>query len=107
MERKLEFKPYGVESRARPCRLAFLLDPENCPPELLDTLFQTNYDLWGGRFNPLIPVRKGVISDGYWALLRYVDPDIIHTHTALPEALFLNLSHTVRQESTAVQIIRD
>ena len=91
MPNESNFRPYGVESRARPCRLAFLIDPDDCPPELLDSLFSTNYELWGGRFNPLIPVRKGIISDAHWALLQYVDPDIIYTHVPLSESVISSL----------------
>jgi hypothetical protein len=80
-----EFKPFGVESRARHYRLAFLVDPDACPPELLDALFEANYGLWGGRFNPIIPVRNGEIDEAFWSLLRYVDPDLIYTYTPLSQ----------------------
>jgi len=82
---RTEFKPFGVESRARHYRLAFLVDPEACPPELLDELFETNYGLWGGRFNPIVPVCKGEIDEAFWSLLRYVDPDLIYTYTPLTQ----------------------
>src|SRR5664280_2104279 len=80
---RTEFKPFGVESRARPYRLAFLVDLEACPPELLDALFEVNYGLWGGRFNPIVPVCKGDIDEAFWSLLRYVDPDLVYTYTPL------------------------
>jgi hypothetical protein len=82
---RTEFKPFGVESRARPYRLAFLVDPEACPPELLDSLFEANYELWGGRFNPIVPVYKGEIDEAFWSLLRYVDPDLVYTYTPLTQ----------------------
>jgi hypothetical protein len=82
---RTEFKPFGVESRARPYRLAFLVDPEACPPELLDSLFEANYELWGGRFNPIVPVCKGEIDEAFWSLLRYVDPDLVYTYTPLTQ----------------------
>ena len=82
---RTEFKPFGVESRARPYRLAFLVDPAACPPELLDALFAANYELWGGRFNPIVPVCKGDIDEVFWSLLRYVDPDLVYTYTPLTQ----------------------
>jgi len=85
VEDRTEFKPFGVESRARPYRLAFLVDPEACPPELLDELFETNYELWGGRFNPIVPVCKGDIDEAFWSLLKYVDPDLVYTYTPLTQ----------------------
>ncbi len=80
---RTEFKPFGVESRARHYRLAFLVDADSCPPELLDSLFETNYGLWGGRFNPIVPVRNGEIDEAFWSLLKCVDPDLIYTYTSL------------------------
>jgi hypothetical protein len=81
-----DFKPFGVDSRARHYRLAFLVDPDACSPELLDSLFDANYGLWGGRFNPIVPVRNGEIDETFWSLLRYVDPDLIYTYTPLSQA---------------------
>ncbi len=86
VEDRTEFEPFGVESRARPYRLAFFVDPEACPPELLDSLFEANYGLWGGRFNPIVPVRKGEIDEAFWSLLRDVDPDLVYTYTPLTQA---------------------
>jgi hypothetical protein len=82
---QVEFKPFGIESRARPYRLAFLVDPEACSPELLDSLFEANYELWGGRFNPIVPVSNGEIDEAFWSLLRYVDPDLVYTYTSLSQ----------------------
>lgn len=81
-----DFKPFGVECRARHCRLAFLVDPGKCPPELLDSLFDANYGLWGGRFNPIIPVQDGEISEEFWSLLTYADPDLVYSYTQLKQS---------------------
>lgn len=92
---RTEFKPFGVESRARPYRLAFLVDPEACPPELLDSLFEANYELWGGRFNPIVPVCKGEIDEAFWSLLRYVDPVRRLTRNASAASRRLNAKSSV------------
>lgn len=83
MTDQAEVKPFAVLSRARSCRVAFLIDPDACPPELIDALFETNYSFWGGRFNPIIPVRNGAIENPFWQLLRYADPDIVYTYVKL------------------------
>jgi len=67
--------------------LAFLVDPDTCQAELLDALFEANYGLWGGRFNPIIPVRGGQVSEPFWSLLMCVDPDIVYTYAPLSETL--------------------
>jgi hypothetical protein len=79
----VDFRPFGVDSRARPYRYAFLVNPDECPGKLLDALFSFNYGTWGGRFNPLIPVKDGEISEAFWSLLKYVDPDIVYTYVSL------------------------
>lgn len=73
-------RPFKILSRARPRRIAFLIDPADCPPELLDAIFESNYTIWGGRYNPIIPVVSGAISASYWALLKFVDCDIIYSY---------------------------
>src|SRR6266852_6309403 len=88
---RTEFRPFAVESRARPCRLAFLVNADTCQAELLDALFEANYGLWGGRFNPIIPVRDGEVSEPFWCLLKYVDPDIVYTYAPLSEGLVKGL----------------
>jgi len=85
VEHRGAIKPFGVESRARHYRVAFLVDLDACAPELLDSLFETNYGLWGGRFNPIVPVRNGEIDEAFLALLKYVDPDLIYTYTPLSQ----------------------
>ncbi len=84
-ENQAEFKPFGIESRARHYRLAFLVNPKVCSPELLDSLFKANVELWGGRFNPIVPVTDGEIDEPFWALLRYVDPDLVYTYAPLSQ----------------------
>jgi|HubBroStandDraft_6_1064221.scaffolds.fasta_scaffold41919_2 hypothetical protein len=78
-----EFRPFGVECRARHCRIAFLVDLEKSPLDLIDSLIETNYGLWGGRFNPIVPVQNGNISEAFWKLLTYVDPDIVYSYAKL------------------------
>lgn len=44
----------NIDIRLRPIRLAFLVQPDN--PEKLFEVFCINTCLWGGRFNPIIPI---------------------------------------------------
>ena len=74
-----------VEVRPRQTRVAYLIDPSATPLELLDSLFSASIGTWGGRLFPIIPVNNGVISSGYWSLLRRVDPDWIYSYTTIPQ----------------------
>lgn len=93
LEETFTYRPFTVLSRARPRRIAFLVNPSECPPELLDSLFESNYNIWGGRYNPIVPVVSGEITDSYWKLLHFVDPDVIYSYCDIPESLIHRLDH--------------
>lgn len=77
-----------VQQRLRPTRIGFLVPPNDM--SLLNQIFSINTCLWGGKYNPIIPVfskrpswwdRHGLrygtpkqIIDGY---LDYFEPDIL------------------------------
>ncbi len=44
----------------------------------LQKLFLENYRLWGGRYNPFVPVFGNQIDEAYIDLIKYQDPDIIY-----------------------------
>jgi hypothetical protein len=46
----------GIESKVRPLRLAFLVDPNDI--RSLRKVIQINSTLWGGTYNPIIPIYK-------------------------------------------------
>ena len=48
--------------------------------ENLRTLFSASLRIWGGRYNPIIPVKDGVISEEWLAIARHYDPDFIYYH---------------------------
>jgi hypothetical protein len=79
---------FSVNVRLRPIRFAFMVSPEDMPS--LHRIFEVNTCLWGGVFNPIIPVFKRVpvwwerqgprfesakqIINGY---LDYFEPDLV------------------------------
>jgi len=79
----------------RPRRVAFCIDPDQCPPELFDEIVDTNLRLWGGRCNPIIPVQGGAVPPAYWRLLSFVDPDIVYTYVDLPAPLVARLDREI------------
>lgn len=76
----------SVYSHPRPARIAFLVDVNDCPVEMRKAILDFNSNLWGGRFNPVIPFDNGVIPQGYWNLLNFYDPDIVYSYANLTEA---------------------
>jgi hypothetical protein len=77
---------YLVRCHARPIRVAFLVDPEAAPPELLDAILDFNLEGWGGRHNPIILAPGGKILDSFKTLLLYCDPDIVYSYVSLDQS---------------------
>jgi hypothetical protein len=40
------------------------------------SLIHVNQSIWGGRFNPIIPVKENIISDRWKEILKYYDPTL-------------------------------
>jgi len=68
---------FFCDTRLRHFRLLFLVD-YSVDVSFLENLIYANYQLWGGRYNPIIPVKDGKISAFYSQLLATSDPDIIY-----------------------------
>ncbi|TCC99538.1 hypothetical protein [Pedobacter hiemivivus] len=61
----------------RHLRLLFLVD-HNIESKLLIGIMLNNYQLWGGRYNPIIPVYNGQLNIYYTNLLPLFDPDMVY-----------------------------
>jgi len=87
---------YFVDVRHRPRRVAFLLDMDRCPDAQFDGIVDFSVSTWGGRYNPIIPVVNGQISDSYWQLLKLANPDILYTYCDLSAETVANIVSRVR-----------
>lgn len=67
---------FQITSRPRHLRYVFFVD-ENYPYETLLSLIHTNQKIWGGRYNPIVPVKDSTITDRWKEILKYYDPDFI------------------------------
>jgi hypothetical protein len=68
---------YSVFTRHRPIRIAFLLDPANASDDLLNTILEFNLQLWGGRYNPIIPCNGAEISSRSGGCLFFLIPILL------------------------------
>lgn len=87
---------YFVEVHHRPRRLAFLLDVEECSEARFNEIAEFNVSCWGGRYNPIIPLMDGKITEPYWNLLQLIDPDILYTYHDLTPELIKRISADLR-----------
>jgi hypothetical protein len=69
-------RQFQTISRPRHLRYVFFID-SNYPHEKLKELLSGLQKDWGGRYNPVIPVDKGKISESYLQLLFHYDPDFV------------------------------
>lgn len=58
-------------------RLLFFVDG-NISETALRNIMEANLLLWGGRYNPIIPVHNNIIGDEWQEMIQYFDPDIIY-----------------------------
>lgn len=78
---------YQISSRNRHLRYIFFVDVKY-PYEKLVKLIQLNQRHWGGRYNPIVPVKDGNILDGYVEVIKHYDPDIVfYTDGFNPETI--------------------
>jgi hypothetical protein len=73
-------------ARARPVRVAFLIDEAEANSSLLDAIFANCHGRWGGRYSPIILCENGKPKNSYHAWLGLYDPDVIYSYINLDEA---------------------
>lgn len=67
---------FQITSRPRHLRYVFFVD-ENYPYETLLSLVHDNQKIWGGRYNPIVPVKDNIIPDRWKEILKFYDPDYV------------------------------
>lgn len=71
---------------ARPVRVAYLIDPADCPDALLDAIFAESYSRWGGRRTLIVPACVNGIDATYSAWLSYFDADVVYSFVDLNDS---------------------
>lgn len=77
--------------RARPIRVAFLVDDHEHSSAMLDAIFKNCMGRWGGRFSLLIPATSTGPEQNYLNWLHAFDPDIIYSYVDLEDAVIERL----------------
>ena len=66
-----------LRSKSRHIRLLFFISDQIGEGSLLK-LMRLNIDLWGGRYNPIIPVTQTGLEDKWLNVIENLDPDYIY-----------------------------
>jgi hypothetical protein len=69
-------KQFQITSKPRHLRYVFFVD-SNYPYDTLLSLIHVNQKIWGGRYNPIVPVIDNTISERWIEILKFYDPDFI------------------------------
>lgn len=102
-------KQFQITSRPRHLRYVYFID-EGYSYENLFNIICSNQKIWGGRYNPIIPVYENVISEKYIAVLKNYDPDyVFYSDSVNPEIIkklrifnpcgYFNLDEKPRKEN--------
>ena len=83
-----------VFSRARPIRLAFLVDLTEASHPILEAIFEYCYSIWGGRFSLIVPCEDGKPIPAFLPWLKTFDPDLIYTYIDLADDVQRQLHET-------------
>jgi len=75
---------YQITSQNRPVRVLYFVDESVTHKQLVD-IIHANLGLWGGRYNPIIPVKDGKVADGYVEMLKHYDPDHVYYSKGVDE----------------------
>lgn len=81
-------QPLSIYTVPRSIRIAFIIniDDENFD-KIYDSILDFNISMWGGRYNPIIPIKEGMINEEHLNLLKFCDSDIIYSFADLSNDL--------------------
>ena len=82
-------------ARARPLRVAFLVENKDHGQTTLDGLFADSYSRWGGRFSLVVPCIDGRILASFWPWLETYDPDVIYSYVDLDQGEVLRIHERI------------
>lgn len=67
---------FQISSTVRHLRFIYFVKSDISYDDLVSVILK-NQAVWGGRYNPIIPVSDGVITDEYLKLIEFLDPDYV------------------------------
>ena len=71
--------------RARPIRVAFLVEDDEHAGKILDAAFANSHSRWGGRYSLVVPCVSGMPRPVWLPWLDAYDPDVIYAYTDLDD----------------------
>lgn len=81
---------HQIYSTPRHLRYIFFVDATILYSDLVE-LMKQNLGFWGGAFNPIVPIKDGVIAEGYIEIIKHIDPDIIYHSSSVDVQIIKDL----------------
>jgi len=91
----MESTPYPIYVDKRPVKVAFLVNPKMLNQNAFNNLFNFNFEIWNGRFNPIIFTDGKTIDEKYWKFLKSYDPDVIKSLVKIEKSLLKKIEESL------------
>jgi len=66
-----------IKTLPRHNRIVIFID-DGVKEQVLRNIMDANLHVWGGRYNPIIPVSNNIVSDEWLNVLKHFDPDYVY-----------------------------
>ena len=83
--------PKNANSRARPIRVAYLVDDHSHSLMMLKAIFQECMGRWGGRFTLVVPCNASGPEKAYEKWLEAFDADILYSYVDMDDTIITRL----------------
>jgi hypothetical protein len=84
-----------VSSRARPIRVAYLLEECEHSGLMLDAIFAFGFGCWGGRFHLIVPCENGAPRPSFVPWMKAYDPDLVYSYCDLTDACIEEIHESI------------
>lgn len=88
-------KNITLSSTARPVKVAYFVEDNECANHILDEIFAESYGRWGGIDTLIVPFIKGKMNPSFWPWLLSFDPDYIYSYVNLSDSLIKKIHYKI------------
>ncbi len=103
---KMKSNRFEIITRQRHLRLVFVVGRDYDSAKLLE-LFSRNQNLWGGRYNPIVPYDNDCISYEWSNLLCHYDPDYIYCTPGVSLEYVIKLCNNLKLNPIEIRVLTD
>jgi len=92
---------YSIYIDRRPHKTLYVFNQTQITFDQIDRIIEYNLRKWGGRYNFVLTVKRGQISDVQWKFLKRYDPDFVKLYVRVTKKLAIGLDTKI----TPLQVV--